>query len=114
MKLVIAALLGYASAVEITKHHHHHHHATPLSNFHPWPRNNWESADIDADNARMNNDIPAHCVSPGHCGITSDRMVARPTVTGPQPNKDGVFEYPKNNMIAQLTAPDHAAALKDL
>ena len=78
-------------------------YATPLSNFHPWPRNNWESADIDADNSRASNDIPAHCIHnvAGHCGITSSKQVAQPTVYGPQHYDTGMAAvYPTNNMIA--------------
>merc|ERR1711990_789421 len=72
--------------------------------FHPWPRNNWESADIDADNSRASNDIPAHCIHnvAGHCGITSSKQVAQPTVYGPQPAGGYAAIYPVNNMIAQL------------
>jgi hypothetical protein len=99
----VAALLGYSSAVKLNKHHHHHHHASSLSNFHPWPRNNWESADIDADNSRKENDIPEHCIHnvAGHCGITSSKQVAQPTVYGPQAAGGYPVVYPVNNMIAQ-------------
>jgi len=88
--------------------------ATPLSNFHPWPRNNWESADIDADNSRASNDIPEHCIHnfAGHCGITSSKQVAQPTVYGPQPAGGYASVYPVNNMIVQLQeegAPPAAA-----
>ena len=77
--------------------------ATPLTNFHPWPRNNWESADIDADNSRASNDIPEHCIHnvAGHCGITSSKQVAQPTVHGPQPAGGMAAVYPVNNMIVQ-------------
>jgi len=80
--------------------------ATPLSNFHPWPRNNWESADIDADNSRKENDIPEHCIHnvAGHCGITSSKQVAQPTVYGPQPAGGYAAVYPVNNMIVQTDA----------
>merc|ERR1711934_1268085 len=82
--------------------------ATPLPNFHPWPKNNWESAIVDADNSRASNDIPEHCISPGHCGITSDKQVAETTITGPQPiNKIGAknqFIYPANNMLVDTEA----------
>jgi len=101
---VLAALIGVSSAVKLQhRHHHHHHHsATPLSNFHPWPRNNWESADIDADNSRKENDIPEHCIHSvaGHCGITSSKQVAQPTTYGPQPAGGTSVVYPVNNMIA--------------
>jgi len=104
MKFVLAALLGSTSAVKLQHHHKHHHkhHATPLTNFHPWPRNNWESADIDADNSRASNDIPEHCLHnlAGHCGITSSKQVAQPTVYGPQPAGGYAAVYPVNNMIA--------------
>jgi len=89
--------------------------ATPLSNFHPWPRNNWESADIDADNSRASNDIPRHCIHNigEHCGITSSKQVAQPTTTGPQPivgNPSNPFIYPINNMIVQLNEEGAPAA----
>ena len=82
---VILGLVCSSSGLKLHHHHKHHHKATPLSNFHPWPRNNWESADIDADNSRASNDIPAHCIHnvAGHCGITSSKQVAQPTVYGP-------------------------------
>ena len=76
--------------------------ATPLSNFHPWPRNNFEAADIDADNSRASNDIPEHCIHnvAGHCGITSSKQVAQPTTYGPQHQDTGkAAYYPINNMI---------------
>jgi len=82
--------------------------ATPLSNFHPWPRNNWEAADQDADNSRASNDIPEHCIHnvAGHCGITSSKQVAQPTVYGPQDmgSANAPFTYPTNNMMAQVEA----------
>ena len=82
---------------------------TPLSNYHPWPKNNWESANIDADNSRASNDIPEHCISTGHCGITSDKQVAEVTISGPQPvNKVGAtntFIFPANNQLIQTHDP---------
>jgi len=90
--------------------------ATPLSNFHPWPRNNWESADIDADNSRKENDIPEHCIHSvaGHCGITSSKQVAQPTTYGPQPPAGGLsVVYPSNNMIAQVDADVEATPLSN-
>ena len=86
--------------------------ATPLSNFHPWPRNNFESADIDADNSRASNDIPEHCIHnlAGHCGITSSKQVAQPTVYGPQPAGGYAAVYPVNNMIVQLDEQGAPAA----
>ena len=78
--------------------------ATPLSNFHPWPRNNWEAADQDADNSRASNDIPAHCIHnvAGHCGITSSKQVAQPSVYGPQHYGTGMAAvYPTNNMLVE-------------
>ena len=79
--LAVAALISGSAGINLTHHKHHHKHhkhqslsqGTPLSNYHPWPKNNWESANIDADNSRASNDIPEHCISTGHCGITSDK-----------------------------------------
>jgi len=103
----LAALIGVSSAVKVGHRHHHHHKShnpAPLSNFHPYPRTHWESADIDADNSRASNDIPEHCIGKLHCGITSDRQIAQPTTTGPQP-VGGKIIYPANNMIAQVSNP---------
>jgi hypothetical protein len=104
--LAVAALISGSEAINLQHHKHHHKHhrhqnltqGVPLSNYHPWPKNNWESAKIDADNSRMSNDIPFHCLAPGHCGITSERQVPMPTTTGPQPVST-VVVYPANNML---------------
>ena len=67
--LALAALIGVCSSIKLEDNRN----ATPLDNFHPAPKNASEAGTIDADNHRASNDIPEHCISAGHCGITSDK-----------------------------------------